>query len=76
MSKALELRKFLNKSNLKEPGANYKQEIISGDNHSRDNHSGDSQLFPETLLTSILSGKWHDLTWPRKGSKFKLRDVP
>ena len=71
MSKTLELRKFLNKSNLKEPGANYKQEIISGDNHS-----GDNQLFLETLLTSILSGKWHDLTWPRKGSKFKLRDVP
>ena len=22
------------------------------------------------LLASILTGKWHDITWPRKGPKF------
>ena len=24
---------------------------------------------------SILSGKWHDLTWPRKGLKFNLHHL-
>ena len=27
------------------------------------------------LLASILSGKWCDLTWPRKGPKFNLHHL-
>ena len=27
------------------------------------------------LLASIYSGKWHDLTWPRKGPKFNLHHL-